>query len=121
MSKHLSRFFFWLACIVFTAAALAPPEHLPELAHSIWDKAEHAAAFGGLYLLGHWVYARRRVVLVCSLLAFGGAIEVAQAAAGWRTGDIADWVADAVGVALAVGLTMARDQVMARRRARQAA
>jgi VanZ family protein len=121
MPKPLTRIFFWLACVVFTAAALAPSEHLPELARSIWDKAEHAAAFGVLYLLGHWVYTRRRLVLVCSLLVFGAAIEVAQAATGWRMGDVADWVADAVGVALAVGLAKAWDQVMASRRARQAA
>ena len=121
MPKQLTRIFFWLACIVFTAAALAPSEHLPELAHSIWDKAEHAAAFGVLYLLGHWVYTRRRVVLVCSLLVFGAAIEVAQAATGWRMGDVADWAADAVGVVLAVGIATVWDLAIARRSTRRAA
>ena len=110
-----------MACLVFTAAALAPSEQLPELARSIWDQAEHAAAFGVLYLLGHWVCPRRRGGVGCSLMVFGAAIEVAQAATGWRTGDVADSVADAVGVVLAAGLAKAWDPAMASRRGRQAA
>jgi VanZ family protein len=34
-----------------------------------------------------------------ALLAFGGAIELAQAATGWRYGEWSDWLADAVGLA----------------------
>ena len=34
------------------------------------------------------------------LLLQGAAIELAQAASGWRHGDVADWIADAVGVGI---------------------
>jgi len=38
------------------------------------------------------------------LLVFGGLIELAQAATGWRHGEWADWLADAVGLALGLAL-----------------
>jgi len=41
--------------------------------------------------------------MLVGLLLLGAVIEVAQAATGWRVGDVADWVADAVGVGLAYG------------------
>lgn len=71
------------------AAVLAPRGSLPS--HVL---------FSTLMLLGRWAYPDSKLVLLLGLLALGAGIEVAQEFTGWRTGDLADWVADAVGVAL---------------------
>lgn len=91
---------FWVACGGFTVLALLPGEYLESAALNWWDKAQHASAFFVLGVLGFGAYAdtSRRVGL--GLLAYGAAIELAQAATGWRSGDWQDWVADAVGLAL---------------------
>jgi VanZ family protein len=49
-----------------------------------------------------WPGAAVRVVL--GMLVFGALIELAQWWTGWRFGEWADWMADAVGVLVAVGL-----------------
>jgi VanZ family protein len=82
-----------------TIGSLTPTPYLPPQVFDIWDKAQHAGAFlllGGLGLLAYPVSALR---VLLGLLAFGGGIELAQAATGWRIGDWVDWLADAIGVA----------------------
>ena len=56
--------------------------------------------FSTQMLLRRWAYPDGKLVLLLGLLALGVGIEVAQEVTGWHTGDLADWVADAVGVAL---------------------
>lgn len=89
---------FWCACLGLAVVTLLPGEYLPPVAQSIWDKAEHAVAFMCLGLLGLWAYPSAAHRVAIGLLAYGAAIELAQAATGWRTGDWRDWLADAVGV-----------------------
>ncbi len=91
---------FWLTCLAVVAIALAPRGSLPSHVFEWWDKAQHAAAFATLMLLGRWAYPDSKLALPLGLLALGAGIEMAQALMGWRTGDFADWVADAVGVTL---------------------
>lgn len=91
---------FWLTCLAVVAIALAPGGSLPSHVFEWWDKAQHAAAFATLMLLGRWAYPDSKFALPMGLLALGAGIEIVQAVTGWRTGDLADWVADAVGVAL---------------------
>jgi VanZ family protein len=67
---------------------------------SFWDKAQHTLGFLALAWLAavsgeHW----RRITL--GLLAWGALIEGLQSLTTWRHGDAWDWLADAVGVALA--------------------
>lgn len=95
---------FVLCALVVCALSLAPPTALPPSAFSVWDKAQHALAFVALAVLGLQAYPGRWGRLWLGLLLLGAAIELAQAAVGWRQGDVADWVADAVGVALGTGL-----------------
>jgi VanZ family protein len=78
-----------------------PVDELPAITLDIWDKAQHATGFCALAVLGLWAYPKHFARVCIGLLLFGVAIEVAQSASGWRTGDLFDWVADAVGIALA--------------------
>ncbi|MDD2729522.1 VanZ family protein [Malikia sp.] len=100
-----ARLLFWLLLVAVIVLSLSPAAYLPPQAFSLWDKAQHALGFAALGLLGGLAYPSRMRLLSACLLAFGGAIELAQAATGWRSGDWADWLADAIG--LTVGLTLA--------------
>ncbi|MCB1975171.1 MAG: VanZ family protein [Burkholderiaceae bacterium] len=84
--------------------SLLPTDYLPPPIFSLWDKAQHALAFTALAALGQQAYPRRRWQVLAGLLVFGGLIELAQAATGWRHGEWADWLADAVGLALGLAL-----------------
>ena len=96
---------FWLACIAVGAMSLTPVQHLPPQVFDIWDKAQHAAGFAVLALLGRLAYPRALISLVLGLLSYGAAIELAQSATGWRYGDVQDWLADAIGVISGVTLS----------------
>ena len=101
-----ARAAFWLATVAVLVLTLRPAEHLPARGpFNFWDKAQHALAFAVLTVLAFlaWPQTALRWKLILSLVALGGAIEVAQHLTGWRHGEWADWAADAVGVAL-VGL-----------------
>ena len=71
------------------------------LAFNVWDKAQHTVAYAGLTLAGLTGRVGRGAVIVIGLLAHGAAMEFAQALFGWRSGDVLDWCADAVGVIVA--------------------
>ena len=104
--QPLARAAFWLATASVLVLTLMPASQLPPLGpFNFWDKAQHALAFAVLTVLGllAWPQASLRWRLLLSLVALGGAIEVAQHLTGWRHGEWADWAADALGVAL-VGL-----------------
>lgn len=100
----LARVAFWACLLGVAVLSLTPVQHLPPQVFSLWDKAQHAGGFVVLTLLGLWAYPQRAVTLLAAMLALGVGIEVAQSATGWRYGDVADWVADAVGVAAAYAL-----------------
>lgn len=93
-----------------------PMPHIPGL-----DKVVHACMFGGLTFVGEldcsrWRIKRRNLrgdaalvgwhlaaVIALASIAFGGAIELLQGAMHMRRGaDWLDWLADAVGAAVAV-------------------
>ena len=90
---------FWALALCVAVLSLMPTNYLPAQAFSLWDKAQHALAFTALASLGLLAYPRQPWRMVLALLAFGGAIELAQAATGWRYGEWSDWLADAVGLA----------------------
>ena len=90
---------FWSAALGVAVLSLMPIAYLPPQVFSLWDKAQHALAFTALASLGLLAYPRQPWRMVLALLAFGGAIELAQAATGWRYGEWSDWLADAVGLA----------------------
>lgn len=89
---------FWasLACVV--TLSLMPVEQLPDQVSRVWDKAQHAGGFAVLTALGLLAYPRSAWSVCTGLLLTGAGIELAQHAIGWRHGDIADLLADAVGI-----------------------
>lgn len=97
----LARVAFWACLLGVVVLSLTPVQQLPPQVLNLWDKAQHAGGFAVLTLLGLWAYPQRAIKLLAAMLALGAGIEVAQAATGWRYGDVLDWVADAVGVAAA--------------------
>ncbi|MFN9749199.1 MAG: VanZ family protein [Burkholderiales bacterium] len=110
MRRWFSLIAFWGACLGILTATLLPTSQLPPLVFSVSDKLQHAAAFALLYCLGQTLYAKQRLKLVLGLLLFGAAIELAQSAIGWRTGDWYDWLADATGLALAAWVAIVWNQ-----------
>jgi VanZ family protein len=96
---------FWLVALSIGTLSLMPVQHLPSQVFDIWDKAQHAAGFAVLALLGRLAYPRHPIGLVLGLLGYGAGIELAQSATGWRYGDAQDWLADAIGVLAGWALT----------------
>ena len=96
----------WAAqLLVVGIAALSPGEIAPTLSPS--DKLDHLFAFAVLAATG--VLALRRqasslLVVAALLLAYGGFIELAQMHIPGRYGDWGDVLADALGVALGIGV-----------------
>lgn len=91
---------FWIAVLAVAWVSLAPSDFLPKVLFSWWDKAEHALAYAVLGALGCLAYPGRRWSALAALLVYGGAIEVIQHLSGWRFGDLIDWLADGIGLAL---------------------
>jgi VanZ family protein len=87
-------------------ATLAPSRYVPDL--HLWDKLEHATAFFGMtFWFGGLVRRSRFWVLALVMSVFGAAIEVAQGTMGLgRDMDIHDWIADSIGILLALGLLL---------------
>ena len=92
---------FWLALLIFTILFLVPTPYLPDDAlFHWWDKAQHALVFAGLMILGVIAYPKEIIKVASGLLIYGASIEVIQSLTGWRSGDLLDWYADAIGVVL---------------------
>ena len=100
LQSRMFKLGFWALLLGVAVLSLLPGEYLPPQTANIWDKAQHASAFTVLGAWGLLVYPRRPWGVLLGLLAFGGAIELAQASTTWRFGDWQDWLADAVGLAL---------------------
>lgn len=96
----------WLLVVVW--ASLVPSQDVPG-ATAMSDKAWHALAYAVLGALGTLALRPPRPVLVLvAAIAIGLALELAQAATGYRTFDLVDLLADALGalagVLVAVGV-----------------
>lgn len=94
----MARMLFILLCIGITILSLLPGSYLPPQTFNIWDKAQHAGVFLLLSLQGIFAFPKKTGAVICALLLYGAAIEVAQSTTGWRYGEFADWLADAVGI-----------------------
>jgi VanZ family protein len=104
-SLRFARFWWgvgWALVLYITISCLEPPRFVPNL--HLWDKAEHAIAFFGMSVwFGGLVRRTRYPVIAVLMLLFGAGIEIAQGAMQLgRDEDVMDWVADAVGIALAL-------------------
>jgi VanZ family protein len=92
----------WAMVAYITISCLEPARYVPDL--HLWDKLEHALAFGGMaFWFGSLVRPRQYPLIALLMLLFGGGIEIAQGAMGLgRDADIMDFVADCVGVLVAL-------------------
>ncbi|HEX5805754.1 MAG TPA: VanZ family protein [Macromonas sp.] len=104
LGRRWLRALFWGSVLGVLVLSLLPTDRLPEFVFDWWDKAQHALGFAWLALCGRLAYPSRNVGLLLGLLALGAFIEFAQAATGWRQGDLADWCADALGALAVWGL-----------------
>ncbi len=93
---------FWALVVLTTVMSLLPNEQVPS-SLVFWDKAQHTLGFVALAVLGLLAYPLAVPKVLIGLLLFGAGIECAQALTGWRQGDVLDWMADAVGIALGAG------------------
>ena len=98
------RALFWLMILAVSVLSLMPLDRYP-VPFSFQDKVLHATAYFVFYLAGWWALARTRLfcpTLVVGLLLYGVAIEVLQGLGGFRTMELADLAANAVGLTLGV-------------------
>lgn len=97
------------------AGSLAPPDTLPDLITSVSDKILHASAYTlfGLLLLRGWTREEAPTLpqfVWCAVIAtaFGFYIEILQSFTSERTFDLTDVLANSVGIAVGLGLWLAR-------------
>lgn len=108
LERRWVRMLFWTSVLGVLVMSLLPTDRLPEFVFNWWDKAQHALGFAWLAVWGRLAYPRWPRGALLGLLALGALIECAQAATGWRQGDVADWVADTVGMFAVWGLFSCR-------------
>ncbi|MFA7263669.1 MAG: hypothetical protein WC068_11670 [Caulobacter sp.] len=97
---------FVVGCIVILWLSLAPTEDLPPV--TLWDKLEHAIAYFSLAILGGAAFPNHMWRVAGSLFTFGVGAEISQALmAVGRQGDPADALANTVGIATGLLLTLA--------------
>ena len=94
----------WGMVLFIAVSCLEPAKYVPDV--HLWDKAEHALAFFGMSAwFGGLVRRTRYPLIALTMLLFGGGIEIAQGLMGWgRDADILDFVADTVGITVAMVL-----------------
>ena len=105
---------FWWACDWLLAAgvvigSLIPPSELDAMVPTVNDKIMHCGAY---FLLGIWfagsMEPRNHRWLAIVLIAMGGAIEILQYYMGFgRDADWRDFVANSIGVLVALALARA--------------
>jgi VanZ family protein len=89
---------FWLALALTLYLALRPPV----MTMPVSDKTQHALAFAMLTVLAGLAYSTVRIPwLVGGLSAFGALIEIIQPYFH-RDRDVRDWVADSIGIVVAL-------------------
>jgi len=118
-SANVARALAVLATLAIAVLLLIP---LPAAAEGFGppesDKVAHVLLFGGLTLLWAWAVRPARAAMLLALAAavalYGGALELLQALTPYRSCDWRDFLADAVGAALATGGWWAGNRAAAR-------
>jgi len=96
----------WAAAIVWLSLTPSPPDLGLGLESA--DKLQHIAAYMLLMTLFAWLYrsSASRLGYAALWIALGVGLEFAQAATGYRDFELADMVADAIGVAAGIALAI---------------
>jgi len=110
--QRILQFAFWFAVAATLYFCL---RHITVVI-PVSDKKQHAFTFGGLTLLAAAAYPHRRVwAEALALSGFGALIEFIQPYFG-RDKDVKDWIADTIGILVALGIAWAARKVLAGRR-----
>ena len=99
--RALARGAFAVAVLVSLAVLFAPAGDVPATPPGV-DKLVHAALFAALALTGRWAGVSR-TVLVAVLVLYAAVSEVVQGLIG-RDAAVGDWIADVVGLLLALAV-----------------
>lgn len=95
---------FYLASALVGLLSLVPNAAVPEM--PVDDKTEHILAYAALGLLGGVASRRGIPRLVLGLGTYGAVLELLQAFSPGRSPEVADAVADIIGVCLGVGMAV---------------
>lgn len=101
ISRGVARFALFGGLLLVCMIAFNP--HTRGLPSTGWDKLNHMLAFTSLGLAAWWAYPSARVWALGALVAFGVLIELVQTQIPGHTAEVADVVADLVGLCVAVG------------------
>jgi VanZ family protein len=91
-----------LAAIVVLSVMPSPPSADFESS----DKVGHLAAYGVLMLSFSLLYEKRRAPMAAAFIGVGVALEFVQGALGYRSFEVADMAANALGVLLGWGAAL---------------
>ncbi len=101
---RLMPYIFWALIAIVSVLMLielAPKED----SWPYWDKLQHAAVFVVLAVAGCLAFTQKQLWLCASLVGFGALIEVLQGVlTTTRTRSVYDWLADILGILLAIAL-----------------
>ena len=100
MIRKFAKIAFFIGLITVTAFSLLPHETVPDA--GMWDKLDHALAYGVLAMLGGFGFKGWRSLLMVGigLVVLGAGLELAQSVIPDRTGSTYDVLANFVGVAI---------------------
>jgi len=100
MIRKFAKFAFFIGLVAVIALSLLPHETTPET--GMWDKLNHALAYGVLAMLGGFGFKGWRSLLMVGigLVVLGAGLELAQSVIPDRTGSTYDVLANFVGVAI---------------------
>ena len=103
-SHHLAFWRLALAGCMVTIMVLSLLPLSERLPTTGWDKSNHMLGFATLAFLSHWASPGRTAQALAALLAYGGLIEVLQSFTPDRSAELADVIADGIGLAFGVGI-----------------
>ncbi len=101
MVRKLAKIALFFGLVAVIALSLLPPETLPPQP-TMWDKSNHALAYGVLVVVGGFGFKGWRSLLMVGvgLVVLGAGLELAQSITPDRDGSIYDAVANFVAVAI---------------------
>jgi VanZ family protein len=101
---------FALGLLLSTVVLLMPSYAVPKEI-DFYDKAQHGMVFVSLTMAGLMAYPRHAKTVCLGLFLYGGLMEVLQSLlTTTRHGDVLDWFADSVGIALGLGVYLLGQQ-----------
>jgi VanZ family protein len=115
MIHKLAKTAFFIGLLAVISLSLLPHETLPET--GMWDKLNHALAYGVLAVLGGFGFKGWRSLLMVGigLVVLGAGLELAQSVIPDRTGSTYDVLANFVGVAIGSIATVGRNSILRER------